>query len=456
MNDHCVAMSGEISDALTNFLQREDGQENICFALYRRAEGSRRITGLIFEVLWPLSGDRNVHGNASFNPRYLQRALAVASAKGCGIALLHSHPLGVGWQDMSPDDIIAERSTAPAVFGATGLPLVGLTQAGDHTWSARFWIREAPRQFARSDCSRVRIAGDSFRINFNDALAPKPVHTEQQIRTVSAWGDECQSDMARLTVGIVGGGSVGGIVAEGLARMGVRRLVVIDPDVIEPHNLDRLTYATGGDIGQLKVDVLGSYLESATTSDDFDVSSVPLSLSAQVALSEALNCDVIFSCVDRPWGRHLLNQISYAHLVPVIDGGIAVRTNKLGRLASADWRSHVAAPGRACLRCLGQYDLGLVQAEREGALENQRYIDGLPTGHPFRSRENVFPFTIACASRLLLQFVSMVIEPLGQNSFGAEHYHFVGDFWEPKRRPLCVEECPFPRLIALGDDHQIL
>jgi predicted dinucleotide-utilizing enzyme len=54
--------------------------------------------------------------------------------------------------------------------------------------------------------------------------------------------------LARLTVGIVGLGSVGSIVAETIARMGLERFVLIDYDEVQPHNLDRLLGAAEIDI----------------------------------------------------------------------------------------------------------------------------------------------------------------------------------------------------------------
>ena len=81
-----------------------------------------------------------MHGNASFEPGFLERAMSEAAAAGAGLALLHSHPLGRGSQGLSRDDIAAEQGNAGAVFGATGLPCVGLTLAGDfyrHTSAAR-------------------------------------------------------------------------------------------------------------------------------------------------------------------------------------------------------------------------------------------------------------------------------------------------------------------------------
>ena len=52
--------------------------------------------------------------------RIADRTLAEAAAAGVGLALVHSHALGCGWQNMSPDDIAAEQGNAGAVFGANG------------------------------------------------------------------------------------------------------------------------------------------------------------------------------------------------------------------------------------------------------------------------------------------------------------------------------------------------
>src|SRR5207248_3299526 len=133
-----------------------------------------------------------------------------------------------GWQDMSGDDIRAEEGHAAASKGATGLPLVGLTLGADGAWSARFWEKMAPRTYVRRWCASVRVVGDRLGMTFHDGLAPPPPILEEWNRTVSAWGEQVQADLARMHVGVVGAGSVGAIVAEALARTGIGRITLID------------------------------------------------------------------------------------------------------------------------------------------------------------------------------------------------------------------------------------
>jgi molybdopterin-synthase adenylyltransferase len=448
---HSAAMTEETARQARAHLLRLDDQEDICFALWHPSSGRSRTSAIIERLVLPRFGDRNVHGNASFNPTFLERAMSEATATRSGLAMMHSHPLGRSWQGMSPDDVAAESGCAAAVFGATGFPFVGLTVAGDGEWSARFWERSAPHVYDRKWCGTVRVVGDRLACTYMDQLAPPPVPTDMQSRTVAAWGEESQAKLARLRIGVIGAGSVGGFIAEALARTGFEDVITMDFDLIKTHNLDRLMYATHSDVGRGKVKTLATHLQSRSTAERFCIEPLELAVFEEAGFRAALDCDVLVSCVDRPWGRHVMNLIAYAHLIPVIDGGIYVRSNRLGKLAAADWRAHAATVSRPCLQCLGQYDPGLVQTEREGNLDDPHYIEGLPAGHPLRVRENVFAFSMACASLQMLQLLALTLAPLDQPNPGAQRYHFVGGFMEEPQYGSCHATCLFPSLTARGD-----
>lgn len=298
---------------------------------------------------------------------YLARVLNNRPS-GAGIALLHSH-LGPGWQGMSDDDIVAERDRLAAVVAsATGLPLVGLTWGTDGTWSARFWPRAGRYRYERLWASTVRSVGRRLRLSFHPELRTAPPIPVAQAATISVWGAHAQQDLARTHVGIVSLRSVGSIVAEALSRTGIQHLTLIDYDVLEERNLDRTLGAYKNDVvnGTAKVAVSRRLVEQSHTSDLFSVDDTSQSLLSKPGFARALDCDVLISCVDRPWPRHVLNALAYAHLIPVIDGGILARVNEAGKLLHVDWRIHTVGPQRACLYCIGALTRSDVALDRDG------------------------------------------------------------------------------------------
>ena len=371
-----VAMLAEVDGvAIGHLLQHYrhgEVQEDLCFALWRPSIGSSKNSGIIYRVILPQHEDRELHGNASFQPAYLTRALDMARQEKAGLAFMHSHP-SQGWQGMSGSDVRAERDVLAYPAGATGLPLLGLTVGTDGYWSARFWER-AEGEMMRRECERVRVVGaDSYRVYFDNRIFPPPDRSEVLKRTIDTWGEEAQQNIARLKVGIVGLGSVGCIVAEGLARIGISSFTLIDHDLVEEHNLDRLLYATERDIGTRKVDLANRKIRRHATAKDVQVIALPMSIRERTAYKAAIDCDLLFSCVDRPVGRDVLNYIAYTHLIPVIDGGVDAGPLN-SHLLLTHWRAHLVGPGNQCMRCIGQYSTSDVSMELDGSLDDPSYI----------------------------------------------------------------------------------
>ncbi len=447
-----AALSEALHGEAMRHLIRADGQEDLCFALWYPSRGRTRTTALIRRLVLPEGGDRLVHGNASFTAAYFERALLLAAREEAGLAFMHSH-LGPGWQDMSLPDMRAEEGHAAAVQAATGLPLVGLTAGNDGAWSARFWEKTGPAQYERRWCTHVRVVGDALTVTYNESLMPRPEFAEELTRTVSAWGAKAQANVARARVGVIGLGSVGEIVAEALARHGILRVTPVDYDRFEFRNLDRSLYARRVHAAKHmpKVDVVAAALQESATARGFEVYPVNGSIVEEDAYRAALDCDILQSCVDRPWARSVLNFIAYAHLIPVVDGGIRVNTTRNGTLAAADWRAHIVGPGRRCLACIGQYDPAFVAVERDGLLDDPTYIQGLPKDHALRRNENVFAFSLNAAGLQVLQMLAMAIAPLGVANMGEQMYHFVPGILDAPTFELCEPECLFPELVAKGD-----
>ncbi len=452
-----VALTSTVQNQLCTHLLRDGSQEDLCFAVWHPSAGKRRVSALVNAVVMPKDNDRLLHGNASVTPKYFERALGEAMKSKGGVTFMHSH-LGPGWQGMSEDDVQTEQAMAAQAKAATGFPLVGMTVGTDGCWSARFWEKTGPALYKRVWCQSVRVIGDQgFKVTFADRICSPPEFREELKRTISVWGIKSQQKLARLKIGVVGVGSVGSIVAETLARLGIQDISLIDFDIVERHNLDRLLHASKQDYlkKRLKVDVLAKALKRGATARRFTVAPIPYSITEENGFREALDCDMLFSCVDRPWARYVLNLIAYAHLIPVVDGGIAVHTKEDGRLQGADWQAHIASPTRKCLECVGQYDSAYVEVERRGDLDDPSYIQTLPRDSSLKRNENVFPFSSSLASLQVLQMLSMVVAPLGISDVGTQNHHFVSGTMDVDHLGACHDYCPFPSFTALGDSCEV-
>jgi hypothetical protein len=403
-------MTADLDERAGHHLLREDGQEDVCLATYAPSSGPRRTTALLSALVLPEEGERAVHDNASFRGSYVVRAAALAARSGQGVALLHSHPDGTGWQGMSRADSATEQSYARAAETITGLPLVGMTLAGDGTWSARTWTTGR----GHLDAENVRVVGPTLRTSWNDAVCPPTTATKSQVRTVSAWGEAVQGDLSRLRVLVVGVGTVGLDVAIRLVQAGIQNVAVMDFDTVEEINLDRLLTATRMDarLFRSKVSIARRALRAAATASAPLIEGFDLSICEPDGEHTALDYDIIFSCVDRPWPRAVLNQLAYTDLIPVIDGGLAIAPFPGSGMRNATWRTHVVVPGRPCLQCNGQIDGGQVARDREGLFDDDNYIKRADAGAP--ARENVSLLAPSVTASALAQFVSLTVAPGGR------------------------------------------
>jgi len=188
------------------------------------------------------------------------------------------------------------------------------------------------------------------------------------------------------------------------------------------------------------------------TSDDFSTTQVFGDLLTELGMSSALDCDALISCVDRPLPRHILNVISKAHLIPVIDGGIYARVNRAGLPVHVDWRIHTVGPELSCLFCLGRLRRSDVALDREGWLDNPDYIANLPPEDRDNGRRNVFAFSLAVASHETLQFVKLVTGMERVGGVGPQHYSAFPGRMEVVETTTCDEDCDIDALTSTALD----
>lgn len=159
-----------------------------------------------------------------------------------------------------------------------------------------------------------------------------------------------QSQLSAATVVVVGAGGTGSAAIAQLVHAGVGTLHVVDGDVVEFSNLNRVYGATYDDAenGTPKVDVAKRYASgiptvSMHTHHEFipDIDVVPL-------INEA---DIVLGCVDSHKARHHLNEICRTLGVPLVDVGCKALVNVDGTINQISAEVRVVKPGGHCLYC---------------------------------------------------------------------------------------------------------
>jgi hypothetical protein len=348
------------------------------------------------------SGSDSMYG-FQFTDEYRQRALQRARELDGGILRIHTHPHG------SPLPSRVDRKSAEQVFSrdvdrlSPGAPLAAAIITEDEAWSARAYEFPARDELLETYASRIGIVGPAHRKGYRKLRAWQPnnydgeldlitaevhsgnseqeraiigsedieVATDEQDSTLQLWGSDGQELLADLTVGVVGCGGVGSILAEHLARLGVGHLVFVDFDRLERANANRAQGATPEDIKQnrLKTHVAKRVAEQAATAPEFEATIVDGSPVEQdpeyAAVPKLLDCDIIVSAVDAARPRKVLDHVASAHCIPVIDGGSRLHVDD--GMLRPDAKIEIAAtgPGWPCFECQRVWNSDGVYEERE-------------------------------------------------------------------------------------------
>jgi hypothetical protein len=136
--------------------------------------------------------------------------------------------------------------------------------------------------------------------------------------------------METLSAAVIGAGALGNEVIKSLGLIGIGRILVIDPDHIEPSNLTRsVFYSYYNSAGQNKAQVIADVCSKLFVNTRFDA--LPLEI-ADVGFQELKDLDLLFSCVDSDLARIEIAYIAAKLDVPVADAGLGAENYSHGRV----------------------------------------------------------------------------------------------------------------------------
>ena len=303
--------------------------------------------------------------------RVLDRVHNAAIRDGHGLVEFHSHHLG-------PPRFshIDEAGVAPMADYATSLMPDRAYGAGVYAQGrvhAEHWTRTR-NETHRGRFRSVTVYGDQLRI----VNAPEPAHSDRLDRQADLLGEWGSTTLSELRVAIVGVGGTGSHAALALAYLGVDELLLLDSDVVDTTNLNRLVTAGTADIGAPKNLVARRRVREIDPG--LRCTALP-ALTPDGDHPELHDVDLIIGCVDEDGPRDRLNQIAVDSATPYLDIATGVQINASPPLMGG--RAILVQPHGPCLHCHAELDP--VEVARWTKAPDQQALDrqhGYGTGNP--------------------------------------------------------------------------
>lgn len=334
----------------------------------------------------------------------LSAAIDLAEDEGMTIILIHSHPGGFPF--FSEQDDRSDRETIPTIFaGWSGpVPTAGHGSAIMTPPGAIKGRLYSPDGEVRP-IERIFVAGDEIHVfHHSDPERPAPM----------AFGAEMTNALGQLHACIVGVSGTGSIMAEQAARMGFGALTLVDFDVIEHKNLNRILSSSLADAegGAIKVDVAASAIRRFRP--EAKINPLAKTIFDRGSVLATAKADVIFCCVDSGEGRQICDLMAQAFMIPLIDMGVTIPTRKEhggDRIAIADvlGRIDYVQPGGATLSDRQVFTPASLRSEYLARVDpvafanevDEGYIRGAPQEAP-----SVLALNMRAASAAMLEFIA--------------------------------------------------
>ena len=221
------------------------------------------------------------------------------------------------------------------------------------------------------------------------------------------FGDEGQRRLRDTTVGIVGGGGLGSFMVLELAYLGIGKIVIVDDDLLEDSNRNRLVGAWESHAnGTPKVQLLrhlsrliDSEVECRTIEGKVE------SADARAALGDV---DLVVGCVDHDGPRFVINKMCCEYGLPLVDAASDTMPDKDEVLFGG--RVCVATCSTGCLVCLQVLDQNEVNdyfASPEQRADREA-IYGVPKGALANGGPSVITVNGAIASIAATELMVLV------------------------------------------------
>lgn len=341
-----ISISGNDYSALRKHLYPGDNRESVAIALCGRHENTDMIKLLVHEIIpipYKVCKIREPD-LITWPTEFLIPYLKKANKYGYSILKIHCHPNG--GEFFSPQDDRADSELFPSLYGwVDDAPIhASCIMLPD----GKIFGRVITEDLKFNQIEVIMSIGDNVNIWRKDDTYL--VNDEKYLRNKQAFGDGTINTLKKLKIAVIGCSGTGSPVIEQLVRLGVGELLLIDPDILEEKNLNRILNSTLVDAkgGRKKVDVLKD--AAGKTGFNTIIEAIDKDIYSDFnVIKKVVSCDFIFGCVDSIDARHLLNQIAAFYLIPYIDIGVFLKSDGNDGLDYITGTVHYIQPGGSSL-----------------------------------------------------------------------------------------------------------
>ena len=400
-----LRMTGRQHESLRRHLFPGDGDEAVALVLCGRRLGdpsdgpwgSRHV--LTAHEVVPVPHDachERTLTRVSWPTDSVMPTIERAAQRGLAVLKVHSHP--TGYDAFSEFDDASDGALFPSVMGWVDDdgPHMSAVMLADGRLFARGAYDDGDGGVHFVPVETVTVVGDDVRIWGRTEGGGDLAVPEFARRHAQAFGAGTTALLRTLSVAVVGVSGTGSPVAEMLARLGVGELILVDPDLVEEKNLNRILNATLADVGRPKVEVVGDAIRRIGLGTHVVTLSKNL-FDPEVVRRVAL-ADVLVGCVDSVDGRDLMNRLASYHTLPYIDVGVRLDADGEGGVEAIHGTVHYLQPDGSSLLSRGAYtpeglraaalrrsDPDLYEAQRK-----EKYVIGVEEDRPAVVSVNAF------------------------------------------------------------------
>jgi molybdopterin/thiamine biosynthesis adenylyltransferase len=385
--------------ALRERLLEGQDQETFALLLGKRISADGRTVIRVGEAVYPKPADYAGQSIASLRLQreFVYRELVRMQQEGRFDTVIdvHTHPFcseGAAFSSVDDADEIAFHGWLNATLDEVGYASIVLSR-GDYT--AREWVRDGSASLALPARVRAQIIAEDWpnagALPDEDELA-KDLEDQQQgflARSVLALGVDTLAGMMRnQTVGIVGVGGLGSVIAENLIHSGFQSLRLIDPDCLEITNLNRIVGATYADAvaGRCKASAVKEHL--LRINPKARVRDYITGIQDAALLPVLMECDWLIVATDSHSSRFHTQRIALELGIPLISAGVNISVES-GVVTDMSGEVIIARYGDGlCLNCLGRINPTALAAEAHAGDEITRtlvargYVTGAEVKEP--------------------------------------------------------------------------